>query len=103
MTDSFAIEIARLREEVHAWRMQQMRESHALDIRLRQMDAGLREHIRRQAERWKSQAERDKRLSDRLKVFEEHKSNVAWLGWSVSGALALGVLKLWAPTLAALF
>lgn len=103
MTDSLQSEIAQLREEVHASRMTQMREAHAMDLRLHQLDNDLRELTRWQGERWRSQMERESALAARLKVFEAHKSNVAWLGWSIAGALALGALKLWLPVLGALF
>jgi hypothetical protein len=38
-------------------------------------------------------------LATRIKVFEDHKTKIAWYGWSLVVLMLLGALKIWAPIL----
>lgn len=110
MTDSLAREIARLREEIHAWRLEQQRDLHGVVLRVTRLELTDNHYHTQYTEYSKRAHARFTKLENRLSELEGDKAQIAWLGWSAAGAilsvaavLVWALVKLVAPGLATLF
>jgi hypothetical protein len=91
--------LTRLTIEIGAFRLDTREAFHGLDKRLARLEWQDTQFAESGVEWRKSLVTRFESLEARIKVFEDHKTRFAWLGWSLLVAGSLGVLKLWLPAL----